>query len=81
MKRAHRITIGLLGIGLLAMTPVVKATELPKATLTLHGMTCQICEYALEKNLKRMREVQRAHADLIEGRAEVVFHPGNQLIQ
>lgn len=79
MRWIHTIMTGWLAMAVLALPAASAAAEPPKATLTLYGMTCQICEYALEKNLKRMKEVQKAHVDLIEGQAELLFRPGTPI--
>ncbi|XP_077223878.1 putative copper-transporting ATPase HMA5 [Tasmannia lanceolata] len=54
---------------------LVEDSELKKALFSVMGMTCSACAASIEKAIKRLQGIENAAVDVLNNRAQVLFHP------
>lgn len=75
----YRIAMTLFFLAGVAAPAFAQDTETYEIAVRVDGMSCMFCAYSLERNFKKLDEVEKIDIHVGEGIAKVSLKPGTEL--
>ncbi len=75
----YRIAMTLIFLAGVAVPAFAQNTETYEIAVRVDGMSCMFCAYSLERNFKKLEEVEKLDINVGEGIAKISLKPGTEL--
>ncbi len=75
----YRIAMTLIFLAGVAVPAFAQNTETYKIAVRVDGLSCMFCAYSLERNFKKLDEVEEIDINVGEGIAKISLKPGTEL--